>query len=107
MNTERKVYALSYNLIIYYILYIYIYMYIYIHTLIFIKICFRSSISITETEIHLPVFSLCERERIIMDQNEVIKNLRSCLISCKGGIKLENLRGKYYRLLLSIITKQL
>jgi len=32
-----------------------------------------------------------------MDQNEVIKNLRSCLISCKGGIKLENLRGKYYR----------
>lgn len=29
-----------------------------------------------------------------MDQDEVVKNLRSCLISCKGGIKLDNLRGK-------------
>ncbi|XP_036140516.1 tudor domain-containing protein 7 isoform X2 [Monomorium pharaonis] len=30
-----------------------------------------------------------------MDQDEVVKNLRSCLISCKGGIKLENLRADY------------
>ncbi|XP_029161263.1 tudor domain-containing protein 7 [Nylanderia fulva] len=30
-----------------------------------------------------------------MDQDEVVKNLRSCLISCKGGIKLDNLRGDY------------
>ncbi|XP_011061556.1 PREDICTED: tudor domain-containing protein 7-like isoform X1 [Acromyrmex echinatior] len=30
-----------------------------------------------------------------MDQDEVIKKLRSCLISCKGGIKLENLRTDY------------
>ncbi|XP_018370811.1 PREDICTED: tudor domain-containing protein 7 [Trachymyrmex cornetzi] len=30
-----------------------------------------------------------------MDQEEVIKKLRSCLISCKGGIKLENLRTDY------------
>ncbi|XP_071572100.1 tudor domain-containing protein 7 [Temnothorax nylanderi] len=30
-----------------------------------------------------------------MDQDEVIKNLRSCLISCKGGIKLDNLRADY------------
>lgn len=30
-----------------------------------------------------------------MDQDEVIRNLRSCLISCKGGIKLENLRADY------------
>jgi len=29
-----------------------------------------------------------------MDQDEVVKNLRSCLISSKGGIKLDNLRGK-------------
>ncbi|XP_020295930.1 tudor domain-containing protein 7 isoform X2 [Pseudomyrmex gracilis] len=30
-----------------------------------------------------------------MDKSEVIKNLRSCLISCKGGIKLTNLRDDY------------
>lgn len=31
-----------------------------------------------------------------MDQDEVIKNLRSCLISCKGGIKLDSLRKDYF-----------
>ncbi|XP_011268042.1 tudor domain-containing protein 7 [Camponotus floridanus] len=30
-----------------------------------------------------------------MDQDEVVKNLRSCLISSKGGIKLDNLRADY------------
>lgn len=30
-----------------------------------------------------------------MDQDEVVKNLRSCLISCKGGIKLDSLRADY------------
>ncbi|XP_018318285.1 tudor domain-containing protein 7 isoform X2 [Mycetomoellerius zeteki] len=30
-----------------------------------------------------------------MDKDEVIRKLRSCLISCKGGIKLENLRADY------------
>lgn len=32
-----------------------------------------------------------------MEKDEVIKNLRSCLISCKGGIKLDSLKGKYYQ----------
>ncbi|XP_039306153.1 tudor domain-containing protein 7 isoform X3 [Solenopsis invicta] len=30
-----------------------------------------------------------------MSQDDVIKNLRSCLISCKGGIKLDNLSADY------------
>lgn len=30
-----------------------------------------------------------------MDQNEIVKILRSCLISCKGGVKLENLKGMH------------
>ncbi|XP_011630819.1 tudor domain-containing protein 7 [Pogonomyrmex barbatus] len=31
-----------------------------------------------------------------MDIDEVIKNLRSCLISCKGGIKLDDLKKDYH-----------
>ncbi|XP_070158766.1 tudor domain-containing protein 7 [Polyergus mexicanus] len=30
-----------------------------------------------------------------MSQDEVVKNLRSCLISCKGGIRLDRLRDDY------------
>ncbi|KAL6449346.1 hypothetical protein ACFW04_000747 [Cataglyphis niger] len=30
-----------------------------------------------------------------MNQDEVVKNLRSCLISCKGGIRLDSLRDDY------------
>ncbi|XP_032664575.1 tudor domain-containing protein 7-like [Odontomachus brunneus] len=30
-----------------------------------------------------------------MDQNEIVKILRSCLISCKGGVKLDNLKADY------------
>ncbi|XP_014473418.1 PREDICTED: tudor domain-containing protein 7 isoform X2 [Dinoponera quadriceps] len=31
-----------------------------------------------------------------MDQNEIVKILRSCLISCKGGVKLDNLKADYH-----------
>lgn len=30
-----------------------------------------------------------------MEKEEVIKNLRACLISSKGGVKIENLSSKF------------
>lgn len=31
-----------------------------------------------------------------MEREEVIKNLRACLISSKGGVKMEDLNSKFF-----------
>jgi hypothetical protein len=41
-----------------------------------------------------------------MDQEEVVRNLRSCLISSKGGIRLDNLQGECKIISNSIINEQ-
>jgi hypothetical protein len=80
------------------------------YTLIFTEICCRSVSINLNIDLNISNCVLAW-ERITMSQDDVIKNLRSCLISCKGGIKLDNLSGKYqfcyYEAIINIVISAL